>query len=382
MAGLKCLVLGGGVGGVVASQVLKKALGKDVHVTVIDRNEKHLFSSAYPLLLIGKRTPDGISRNLSNLEKKGIEFVHAEITKIDPSMKTVHTNQGVLCGDYLIISLGIECRPETIPGFSRYAYNLYDFCEVSDAAKIISRFREGHVVLFIANLPFKCPPAPYEMIFLLDQLFRQKGCRSKIDLTLITPEPSPEPFAGPLVGQSIRKMLAERDIKLLTQAKVLSVEPGKIVLDNTVIRADLFLGIASNQTPEVLQKTDLVDDFGWVNVDKHTLQTKYPAVYAIGDAAALKFPVIGADAPKAGIFAHYQAEVVARNIALEVRGKNKQYKYTGKGACIMNTGFGRARYSSVHYYKEPAPFITLMRPMYPAYWGKVLFEKYWLNRWL
>lgn len=382
MSVLKTIVLGGGTGGIVASQVLKKALGKDMHVTVIDRNDKHTFSSSYPLLLVGKRTPQSITRNLSNLEKKGVEFLNAEINGIDPAKKLVNTSKGNLNCDYMIISLGVECRPETVPGFSRYAYNIYDFYEVARAYKMISRFQEGHLVLFISSIPFKCPPAPYEMILLIDEFFRQKGIRSKIDLTIVTPEPSPEPLAGPLVGQSVRKMLADRDIKLLTQAKVLALEPGKLLLDHTTIKGDLFLGIASHQTPVVLQKTDLVDDFGWVTVDKYTLQTMYPDVYAIGDAAAIKLPVIGADAPKAGIFAHYQAEVVARNIALKVRGKKPVYKYKGKGACIMNTGFGRARYSSVNYYKEPAPFITLMSPMYPAYWGKLIFEKYWLNRWI
>ncbi|MCR6544820.1 hypothetical protein [Dehalobacterium formicoaceticum] len=48
----------------------------------------------------------------------------------------------------------------------------------------------------------------------------------------------------------------------------------------------------------------------------------------------------------------------------------------------MNTGFGRARYSTVRYYHEPGPFITLMKPAKSTYWAKIAFEKYWLNRWL
>lgn len=48
----------------------------------------------------------------------------------------------------------------------------------------------------------------------------------------------------------------------------------------------------------------------------------------------------------------------------------------------MNTGFGRARYSTVRYYVEPGPLITLLRPTRAAYWSKIAFEKYWLNRWI
>ncbi|PKM86664.1 MAG: pyridine nucleotide-disulfide oxidoreductase [Firmicutes bacterium HGW-Firmicutes-12] len=382
MSQLKTLILGGGIGGIVASQVLKKALGKDMHVAVIDKDDKHHFASSYPLMLIGERTPESITRNLSNLEKKDIEFIHAEIKGIDPMKKQVKTDKGTISGDYMIISLGAEYNLKSLPGFSRYAYNIYDFAELSLVSQILPRFQEGHIVLFISSLPFKCPPAPYENIFLLDQFFRQKGLRSRVDLTLITPEPSPEPFAGPLVGQSIRKMLADRHINLITQAKVLSLEPGKLILDHTTIKGDLFLGIPSHQTSLVLRESDLVDSTGWVLVDMYTLETVYPNVYAIGDATAIKLPVIGADAPKAGIFANYQAEVVSRNIALKVRGKRPRYKYKGKGACIMNTGFGRSRYSTVHYYRKPSPFITLMRPTHSSYWGKIIFEKYWLNRWI
>ncbi len=48
----------------------------------------------------------------------------------------------------------------------------------------------------------------------------------------------------------------------------------------------------------------------------------------------------------------------------------------------MLTGFGRARYSTVYYYHKPLPFVTLLKPVVPAYWAKILFEKFWLNFWL
>lgn len=331
MAIKSTLVLGGGVGGIVASQVIKKALGKDMSVTVVDREDKHYFSASYPMLLIGKKTPQDITRDLKRLNKKGVEFVHAEVKSIDPVKKEVTTDQGTLSCDYMIIALGAEYNPATVPGFAEYACNIYDFKGVVKAAQALSRFQGGHVVLFISSLPFKCPPAPSEIMFLLDQYFRERAIRSKVDLTLVTPESTPEPLAGPLVGQSIRKMMAERGINLRAQAKVLALEPGNLVLDHGNVTGDLFLGIASHRTTQAIRDTNLVDEDGWIKVDLNTLQTVYPDVYAIGDTAAIKLPVMGADAPKAGIFAHYQAEVAARNIALQARGKKPVHRYTGKG---------------------------------------------------
>lgn len=330
---METLVLGGGIGGVVASTVLKKALGRDMQVTVVDKESYHFYAAAYPLLMIGQRKPEQIIRKISSLKRKGIRVLQGEVNNLDLDKRQVVTDNGTLYYDYLIISLGVEFHPETVPGFDQHVYNAYDFYDMVKLNQKLKAFKEGNLVFFISSLPIKCPPAPYEMMFLLDQFFRQQGRRKNVKLTLVTSEPSPEPLAGPLVGESIRKMFAEREIELITQAKILAVEPGVLVLDHgTRILGDLFLGIPSHWCPEVLRKTDLADGEGWVDVDPHTLETKYPGVYAIGDCTALKVPVTQVYAPKAGIFAHYQAEVVARNIALQVKGKSPAFRYTGKGA--------------------------------------------------
>lgn len=328
----KALILGGGVGGIVASNVLKKALGNDIDVTVVDKEASHYYASSYPLLLIGKRKPEDISRKLNRLERKGVKFFQARVTGLNLPGRQAVTNRGILPYDYLVIALGTGYKPENTPGFTENAYNIWDFQGVVKAREALVNFKEGHVVVFISSVPYKCPPAPYEIMFLLDQFFRQQGNRNKVKLTIITPDPTPEPLAGPLVGQSVRKMLAQKGIELRTEAKVLRIEPGAVILDNGKVTGDLFLGVPSHHTPEVLQNTGLVDDAGYVIVDQHTLQTNFPNVYAVGDATAIRLPVIGTYAPKAGIFAHYQSEVVARNIALLVRGKRPTYRYAGNGA--------------------------------------------------
>ncbi|MEL7567889.1 MAG: FAD/NAD(P)-binding oxidoreductase [Dehalobacterium sp.] len=329
----KTLILGGGVGGIVSSNVLKKAMGSSMQVTVIDRLQKHYYNATFPLLMIGERKPEQISRELKDLRKKEIEFINNEIKVIDLEHHQVITDKQILEYDYLIISLGVEYHPETVPGFSEFALNAYQFADVVKIHARLNNFSSGKIVLFISSLPYKCPPAPYEMMFLLDQFFRQRGLRNKVELTLVTPDYAPEPLAGPRVGQSVRKMMAEKNIELITEAKVLEVAREALILDHgTEISADLLLGIAPHWTPEVLRNTDLVDSSGYLEVDLHTMETGYTGVYAIGDAAAVRLPVIGAYAPKAGIFAHYQGEVVARNIALLAKGLEPKLRYTGNGA--------------------------------------------------
>lgn len=379
----KTLILGCGIGGIVTSNVLKKIMGQDMQVTVVDRKPDYHYPGAFPLLMIGQRSPESISRPLERLNRKNIEFICDEIMELDFENNRVLTTQHILPYDYLVIALGVEYRSESVPGFDDYVLNAYEFEDVIKIGEEIQNFDSGRIVFFISSLPFKCPPAPYEIVFLLDYFFRQRGNRKNVELVMVTPEVSPEPLAGPKVGQSVRKMLADRNIELITEAKILGVEKDALILDHgMVVKGDLFLGIAPHWTPKAIRSTMLVDGNGFVEVNPSTLETGLPNVYAIGDVTALKLPVMEAYAPKAGIFAHYQAEVVARNIACLAQGLSPRYRYTGKGSCIMHTGFGRARYSTVYYFAKPKPFITLLRPSRVSYLAKIAFEKYWLNFWV
>lgn len=330
----KVLVLGGGIGGIVASTVLKKAHVDNVDITVIDKVDRHHYASSYPLLITGKRKEEDITRDLKeSFRKKGINFLNREITNLDLQNKSVGMADEELTYDYLIISLGAEFQPEAIPGFRENALNIYAFEDAKKVAPLLANFKAGKIVLFVSGIPFKCPPAPYEMIFLIDEYFRKRGIRNNIKLTIVTPEPRPEPLAEPAVGKSVERMLSQRGIALKTGVKPQVLMKDVLIMeDKSKIEGDLFLGIPEHRPPKVLQNLGIGDENGWVEVDPHTLSTKFPSVYAIGDCNNLKPQGSNEYAPKAGIFAHYQGEVVARNIAQLIAGKPATYRYTAKGA--------------------------------------------------
>lgn len=328
------LVMGGGVGGVVAANVLVKTLPEGNRVIVVDRNDSHNFRGAFPLMLVNRRRPRDISRKLDDLRRKGIDFIQAGIEHLDTGRQKVQTDLGTLEYDYAIISLGAEYHPETVPGMAEGSYNPWSFEGSSRLRRQLAGFRRGRIVFFISSLPISCPPAPYEVMFLLDAYFRHKGVREQVELTLVTPETAPEPLAGPKVGASISRMLNQRHIRLITGAKVLSLDTksGSLVLDHGIsVPGDLFLGVPSHWGPSALRDSGLAEEGGWIAVDPVTLETRDKRVFAVGDAAALKLPVSKIPAPKAGIFAHYQAEVVARNIATMVAGGEPHFRYPGRG---------------------------------------------------
>src|SRR3990167_11500816 len=165
------VILGGGTGGLVAANELKKRAGEKARIILIDKNQHHIYVPSFLWLMLGKRQAEKIQKPLSLLRRKGIEFINEEITKIDPENKLVKTQNQSLPYDYLIVSLGAELAPEKIPGLAESGYNLYVLKEVEKLRTDLENFAGGKVAIVISSLPFKCPAAPYEVAFLLDEYF-------------------------------------------------------------------------------------------------------------------------------------------------------------------------------------------------------------------
>jgi sulfide:quinone oxidoreductase len=127
----------------------------------------------------------------------------------------------------------------------------------------------------------------------------------------------------------------------------------------------------------VIAESGLTAETGWVSVDRQTLQTRWPQVYAIGDVVAIPL-ALGKPLPKAGVFAHREGEVVARNIALAITGKGAPARFDGHGECFIETGDGKAGFGGGDFYAEPKPVVTLRRPSRRSHLAKIWFEKSWL----
>jgi len=393
--GKTVLILGGGTGGAAAANVLGKLAEGHHRIVVIDRSGKHYYQAGYPMLMAKLRNPGQITRNLNRLQEKGIEFMQAEALEILPHQNQVRTTVGLLNYDYLIIALGADLHPELVPGQSETAYNPYNIHSIQRLQKELEFFRSGTIVFFIASLPYTGAVGPLEMIFLIDAWLRRRKVRSQTRLVFVTPEPALLPFAGKKVSSSIEQMLRHREIELITNAaaSALDKHKGLIVADGRAITGDLFIGIPAHTGPKALQNSPLVLDQSWCTVSPHTMHAKVQYgdgthvaeaenIFCIGDAAALRLPESGMWAPKAGMFAHYQAEVAARNIALRLSGQEPRFRYRGKGTgIVMITGFNQGRMLAIDYY-APQPRVSMLMSGTAAYLIKTAFEKYWLGRWL
>ena len=316
--GKKVLILGGGFGGLSAAQQLRRLLLPEHRIVVVEKKPTFYINAFNMKIIAGemKHHREG-ERDLSQLASKGIEWVHAEVDKIDPKGKRVHTSSGTMEGDYIIIALGADKLPERMPGFAESASNISDALGALKLRKALDEFEGGLVIVLVCSTPYSCPGAPCETAFLIDSALRQKGNRQRAAIAIYTPEPRPFPSAGTEMGEAVLSMLKEHDIEYHPQEKVRKIDSSakKIIHEAGEVPFDLLAGIPPHASPRVVREAGLLDETGWVPVDLQTLETRYPGVFAIGDITSIRQPnPTGFFLPKAAIFADEQARVVARNI--------------------------------------------------------------------
>jgi sulfide:quinone oxidoreductase len=381
--GARIVILGAGVGGLVAARALRKRLGAEHRIAVVDRSSDHLFAPSLLWLMVGERREEQIRRPLDGLARKGIEFVHGEVSHIDLGRRLVQTTGGPLDFDYLIVALGAQTAPGAVEGFAEMAHDLYSLDGCRDIWSALQRFTGGRVGVLVTSMPFKCPAAPYEAALLVEAFLRERGVRDRSEIHLYTPEHQPMPVAEAALGRAVVGLLKSRGVHyhpLFTFDQLRPQTREIVAADGRAEPVDLLIAVPPHQAPEVVRSSGLLGLSGWIHVDPHTLRTEHERVFAIGDVTSIRLPS-GKSLPKAGVFAHGEAEVVARQIADELRGRESQASFDGRGYCWIETGDGRAGFAGGSFYADPEPRVRIARPGRLWHWGKVAFEKWWLARW-
>jgi sulfide:quinone oxidoreductase len=382
VSGQTVLILGGGVGGVVAANTLRRLVPRRHRIVVVDREPDFALAASFLWVMNGTRRPAHVARPLAGLARRGIEVVRGQVESIDPVLRTAVVAGRTIEADHLVIALGAEFAPEVVPGLAEYGLT---FCTLDGATRLRDRLadvRSGRILMLTAAPAYKCPAAPYEAAMLIEAGLRARGVRDAVMLDLHSAEPGPMGVAGPEATAAVRAMVEGKGIGYRPEHQVNGVGPDTVSFtDGDVAAFDLLVYVPPLRPPRVLQGTGLVDEGGWVRVDRHTLETGFPGVYAVGDVTLIPL-AMGKPLPRAGVFAHAQAEVVARRIAATVRGEKAAARFDGHGACFIETGDGRAGYGSGDFYAEPRPAIQLRRPNRLWHVGKVLFEQQVLRMWL
>lgn len=314
----KIVILGGGCGGLVAATHLGRKLGADHDVILVDRRADHIFMPALLFIMLGERQPRDISRSLKLLEKRQVRVLQSEILAIDPGRQEVALEKEKIVYDYLIVALGLQTRPELVPGFDRGSQHPWEMDTAMRLRDSLVKFNGGRVVVGVPLGPYRCPPAPYETQWMLDGYFRQRGIRERVEIEYFTRDPEPTGEAhDPVVWMDAESK--RRGIKQNYEFVVRAIDPDKKVVQglyNCKIPYDLLVMVPPHRPAQVLLDSGLAETETGIRVDYDTLQTKWDNVYAIGDCADMP-------ASKAGGVAHQEADVLAHNLAVQITGKGR-----------------------------------------------------------
>jgi sulfide:quinone oxidoreductase len=285
------------------------------------------------------------------------------------------------------VALGAELAPDAIPGLASGSHTFYTLAGATRLRAALDDVQTGTVAVVVSALPYKCPGAPHEAAMLLADFFRRRG-RSAV-VHLFTPEPQAMPVAGPVLGDAVRQMLEQRSVGFHPSHKLVAVKPEtrELVFDGrSPVSYDVLVAIPPHRPPAVVREAGLSNDSGWIPVDRQTLATPHEHVFAIGDVTAVGIPGrwkadVPLMLPKAGVFAHAQALVVAHRIASEITGATPTDRFCGDGFCMLEAGEDLAGVAFGDFFHEPSPDVHVKSIGKAWHLGKVLFERWWLSPW-
>jgi len=353
---LRVVVLGAGFGGLELSTVLSEAVGEHLDLTLIDKNDSFVFGFSKLDVMFGRETPDAVRLAYRHIAKPGVRFRQEAITAIDPEARRVTTSGGTYEADVLVVALGADYDQAATPGLNDGGNEFYSVAGVERLRGVLPTFSQGRAIVGVTATPFKCPPAPSEAALMLHDYLTTRGVRDACAISLVTPLGSPIPPSPPS-SRALLAAFAERGITFVPNRLVRALDPARrvaILDDETEMPYDLFLGVPTHRVPDVVTASGMTED-GWIPVDRRTLKTRFPGVYAVGDVTSV-------GTPKAGMFAEGAARVVAAALIADLHDGEAPAAYRGMGSCYVEFGAGRVARVDVDFLSGPMPTGSFREP--------------------
>jgi sulfide:quinone oxidoreductase len=389
----RVVVLGGGVGGTLAANLIARKLKKPIsrgeaEVVVVDATGTHAYQPGYMYIAMGQERAEKLVRPEKSLLDGNVRLVVDTAARIDPVAQEVATTAGdVIHYDQLVLATGSRIVPEEIDHFAEEAHHFYTAEASAKLRKALDAFTGGKIVIGIAGIPYKCPPAPLEVAFLIESELRDRGLRDRTEMTFLSP--INRAFTIESVSEMATPIFADKGIRLELLAGIAGIDAERKVAITDAFEEhpyDLFICVPPHRGAQVVIDSGLAPKSGWLPTDRNTLQVKtitkpapgqadadiprYANIYALGDATDLPLS-------KAGSTAHFEAPIVAERVSAAVLGKEpsgKHASYTGKVMCFFEVGDGKGTLLQFDYDHPPKP----PKPSQLWHLGKIVFNKtYW-----
>ncbi len=385
----KIVILGGGTAGTMMANKLRNALGREEwDITIVDQFRTHYYQPGFLFIPFGIYKERDVKKPKSSFFPVGVNVMFTGIDKIDADNKKVLLVGGkVLYYDFLIIATGTKICPEETPGLKEELWykDVFDFYTIEGALALQKHFKTwagGKLVMAITEIPYKCPVAPLEFVFLAEEFFTKKGIRDKVDITIVTPMPGV--FTKPVATKMLSELLIEKNINVVADFYIEKIDNEKKVLisyDEKEVPFDTLTIVPVNMGDKMVERSGLGDDLNFVFTNKQTLQQRdHEEIFVLGDAANLP-------TSKAGSVAHFASEILFENMMSAIEGRPLSAKFDGHANCYIETGYGKGALIDFNYDTEPLPGtfplpgigpFGLLKNTKINHYGKIMFRWiYW-----
>jgi sulfide:quinone oxidoreductase len=374
----RIVVIGGGVGGTLTANLLARRLrrridARDVSVTLVDEGGEHVYQPGFMYIAMGSERAERLHRPERSLLDRRVHLTIARARRIDAEARSVELETGDTIGyDWLVLATGARIVPEEVEHFETEAHHFYGADAAARLRAALDAFDGGRIVIGIAGMPYKCPPAPLEVAFLIEAELRARGLRERSEIHFCSP--IGRAFTIESVSEMATPILAEKGIELHTFFNVEAIDPARRVvesLEGEELSYDLLVLVPPHRGAQLVIDSGLAPAAGWLPTDHHTLEVKgHERIYALGDATDLPLS-------KAGSTAHFEAPIVVERIVAGVEGRPPDPvagSYTGKVMCFFEVGDGKGTLLQFDYDHPPRP----PKPGRIWHLGKVVFNRiYW-----
>lgn len=360
------LILGGGVGGTIVANRLARALRPgEANVTLIDSQDSHVYQPGLLYLPLNREKPETLTRPLSRLLERRIQFINGTAEAIDLMRRAVQVDGRSFAFDFLVLATGARLDPGRVPGIES-TYHFYDAENALRLRHALDWIDRGRIVIGPSRKLYKCPPAPLEFTLLLDDHLRRRRLRQRFQLVYVYP--FSEVFHFKAIAKILSPLLERREIQTITNFNVKEFRSHKIIShEGDSLSFDLAIIVPPHRVSPAIEESGLAPG-GWVSVDPASLRVKGEEnIYALGDVTDLAIP-------KTGAVAHGQAGFVVQGILEQLRGQGNPRSYEGRGMCLIETGAGRATTMRFNYQRTSRP----PQPSPVFHWAKALLNRfYW-----
>jgi sulfide:quinone oxidoreductase len=375
----RILILGGGVGGTLTANLLVKKLRAridrgEVEIRLVDATGQHVYQPGFMYIAMGGERAANLQRPERSLLDKRVQLVVGVVQRVDAEGQVVTLTDGRTLGyEQLVLATGSRIVPEAIEHFDTDAQHFYTAEAAARLRGALDRFEGGRIVIGIAGMPYKCPPAPLEVAFLIESELRKRGLRERSTIDFCSP--IGRAFTIESVSEMATPILAQKGIELHTFFNVEAIDAERKVvlsLEGEELPYDLLILVPPHRGQQFLMDSGLAPaPGGWLPTDRETLQVgPRPNMYALGDATDLPLS-------KAGSTAHFEAPVVTERIVAAIEGREVEHKrgdYLGKVMCFFEIGDGKGTLLQFDYTHPPRP----PKPNQLWHLGKIVFNKtYW-----